>query len=584
MLIAPRRRCLGRFNSFMHAPRQPSSCTVRLALLLAAAGLLARAEPGLPEESFLAPHDKIMWIGDSITAQNLYNPYVMRVLDTLYPDAGLTDVNCGTGGATAPTQFGSIPPRVEKERPTILTVMFGVNDTRWSIGNEAEKIEAYTKGLQQYADLAKQKQLELAFLHETHFSHAQQAAELETGLNGVLTQLFAAEDQLARANARPVIDVFGAYTRALSKAWQVDSKYEFTPNFVHPTMQGHAAVAGEILRAWGAGLPLASVGKRGPLHLDAKQPVELSAAASSGLVAKDGRLAIQVRAAAADGREMSGNLIVVVDKQNFAVPLTLKSKQPVETTIELSATAFSRRWDVLPIYMAFVAPGAFAAAETPLYYSRLLPTGSKPFTHDDKGWLEWEGYKPAASTVSDIAAAVGKQSFRVEFAWHDDTPVAARTAPYKSRLGEPVAGPLDLTAPFGQPCDAVEVLLDLRDEQSTGRCTANMDSIPAGTVRAGLYKIDEGGRSVCRLQVSPESAAGAFAVKELGGDRYSIEWTGMPPRCGVGFNMVVTDAKEYAPNKLLGAWLTSVPLVGVDWTDFFRLSHASDDVFCRVGY
>ncbi len=192
-----------------------------------------------------------MWIGDSITAQNLYSPYVMRVLDTLYADAGLADVNCGTGGATAPSQFPSIPLRVEKQRPTILTVMFGVNDTGWSVGNEAEKVETYTRGLQQYADLAKDRQLELMFLHETHFSHNQQAAELEIGLNGVLARLFAAEDQLARANGRPVIDVFGAYTRELTKAWQVDPKYEFTPGFVHPTMQGHAAVAGEILRASG---------------------------------------------------------------------------------------------------------------------------------------------------------------------------------------------------------------------------------------------------------------------------------------------------------------------------------------------
>ncbi len=208
-----------------------------------------------------------MWIGDSITAQNIYSPYVMRVLATLYPDSGLADVNCGTGGATAPSQFPSIPPRVEKERPTILTVMFGVNDTRWSVGGEAEKIDAYTKGLQQFADLAKERQLDIVFLHETHFSHNQNAAELEIGLNGVLAQLFAAEDRLAKANGRPVIDAFGAYTGELAKAWQVDPKYEFTPGFVHPTMQGHAAVAGEILRAWGAGLPLSTAGKRGPLHL-----------------------------------------------------------------------------------------------------------------------------------------------------------------------------------------------------------------------------------------------------------------------------------------------------------------------------
>jgi hypothetical protein len=234
--------------------------------------------------------------------------------------------------------------------------------------------------------------------------------------------------------------------------------------------------------------------------------------------------------------------------------------------------------------MAFVGQDLFAAAETPLYYSHLLPTAAKPFAHDANGWVEWEGYKPATSTVSNVRATVGKQSFRVEFEWRDKTPVAARTAHYNSRLGQLVQRPLDWTSPFGQPCDAVEVLLDLRDEPSTGRCTANMDSLPEGTIRAGLYRIEDGGRLVCKLQASPDAAAAALKFEELGGDRYAIQWTGQPPKCGVGFNMLVTDAKEYAPNKDIGAWLTSVPLVGVDWTDFYRLSDADDDLFCRVGY
>src|ERR1700742_4144535 len=91
------------------------------------------AEPAV--ESFLAPHDKIMWIGDSITAQNLYETYVMRVLETIYAADDLSDVNCGIGGATAPSQFGGIPAKFDAERPTIVTAMFGVNDTGWSPGD-----------------------------------------------------------------------------------------------------------------------------------------------------------------------------------------------------------------------------------------------------------------------------------------------------------------------------------------------------------------------------------------------------------------------------------------------------------------
>ncbi len=220
----------------------------------------------------------------------------------------------------------------------------------------------------------------------------------------------------------------------------------------------------------------------------------------------------------------------------------------------------------------------------PLYYAQLIPSPPPhPFTRDDKGWVKWEGVDPMESTVSDIKANVTPQSLSIQFTWKDSTPVSARAEPYKARLGEPVATPLDATSPFGQPCDAVELLIDLRDEKSAARYTSNMDSIPDGTARVGLYRIDENGKSVCRLQVTPESMKKSVKLTELGGDRFAIEWTGAIPACGIGLDMLVTDAKEYAPNKTLGAYMTSVPRVGTDWVDFYRLA-TQPGVFVRVGY
>ena len=160
----------------------------------------------------------------------------------------------------------------------------------------------------------------------------------------------------------------------------------------------------------------------------------------------------------------------------------------------------------------------------------------------------------------------------------------AKIGAFKSRMGPEVPGPLDMTAPFGQPCDAVELLLDLRGGESSARYTSNMDSIPDGTARVGLYKIEENGRPAAKLQVSPESLAGSFKLADLGGDRYAIQWSGKPPECGVGFDMFVTDAEKWLPNQQNGVYLTSVLNVGDDWVDFLRLSQDQAGVFCRVGY
>ena len=148
-------------------------------MLLAANRLL---RPAMSDSAYLRPHEKIMWVGDSITAQDLYEPYVMRVLRALYPDADLKDTNAGVGGATAPSRFGGIPDLVEREQPTLMTAMFGVNDTGWSTGNEPQKIMAYGQGLESTSTSHGRNISKSLFVHETHFSHNASAQPLEVGL------------------------------------------------------------------------------------------------------------------------------------------------------------------------------------------------------------------------------------------------------------------------------------------------------------------------------------------------------------------------------------------------------------------
>ena len=473
-----------------------------------------------------------------------------------------------------------------------MTVMFGVNDTGWSPGDEAAKAGKYTGGLAQYVDLAKSKNVPLLLLRETHFSHNKAGEPFVDNMNQILLKLFAAQDQLAKMHGVPVVDVYGGYTRELAKAWQFDPNYEFTPNVIHPTHLGHAAVAGELLKALGAGLPLAGQ-TRGPLHLDAQQPVELDARPAYGILRPDGKLEVKVRAQNLADHALSGTLLAVVGEQKWSWPVSLAAHGDAERTCEIAVDKLSQRWEVQPIYLALIGRDdtagrdLFAAGETPLYYSHLLPTHDQPFRGSMSGepkWVDWEGRQSVPATVSDLAAKVTADGLRVEFTWKDATTVLARNAPFQARLGAPVSTPLDMTQPFGQPCDAVELLLDPRPAECSARYTSNMDSIPVGTLRASLYKIEEGGKPVCKLQVLPEDQASKFKLSELGADRYAINWQGQPPASGVGFDMLVTDATEYAPNKTRGAWLTAVYGVGTDWVDFFRLSDSEQGVFYRVGY
>lgn len=220
----------------------------------------------------MRPGDVIVCVGDSVTAAGVYDGFLQAMLDRLYPEAGIRIVNRGQGGQTAGAATGLLRSAMDAEHPTPATFMFGVNDTRWSAGDEDAKAAAFTDGLASAVEFAASKNVTPLLLRESHFSHGQAPDEFAAKVNGVFDRLMPAQDAFAAARQIPVIDTPGAYMRALAAAWAADPRYEFSPDIVHPNSAGHAAMAGEILRALGAGLPLAAplaapTGPRGPLPL-----------------------------------------------------------------------------------------------------------------------------------------------------------------------------------------------------------------------------------------------------------------------------------------------------------------------------
>ena len=242
------------------------------------------------ESAYLRPGDVIVCVGDSVTAAGVYDGFLQVMLDRLYPGAGIRIVNRGQGGQTASSAAGLLNSAVKTEQPTLATVMFGVNDTRWSAADVEAKVVAFVAGLTAVADLAETNNVVPLLLRKSHFSHGQAPDEFAAKVNGVLDRLMAAQDAFAAKRKIPVIDTQGAYKRALAAAWAADPRYEFSPDIVHPNSAGHAAMAVELLRALGAGLPLAEPkGERGPLRLAAPDDltIEFTPAAGSAGTRRD---------------------------------------------------------------------------------------------------------------------------------------------------------------------------------------------------------------------------------------------------------------------------------------------------------
>jgi lysophospholipase L1-like esterase len=80
--------------------------------------------------------DTVVFYGDSITAQRLYTRYVEDFVLTRYPALHLRFVNAGVPGDTATGGYaGLMAERVQRDvapfKPTMVTVMLGMNDGGW---------------------------------------------------------------------------------------------------------------------------------------------------------------------------------------------------------------------------------------------------------------------------------------------------------------------------------------------------------------------------------------------------------------------------------------------------------------------
>ncbi len=103
------------------------------ALVAAPALSLADDKPAF----FFKPNDRVVFLGDSITEQYQYSTYLELYLTTRFPTGNMTFVNAGIGGDTAHGGAGRFQSHVLDEKPTAITVNFGMNDAGYGKFNPA---------------------------------------------------------------------------------------------------------------------------------------------------------------------------------------------------------------------------------------------------------------------------------------------------------------------------------------------------------------------------------------------------------------------------------------------------------------
>jgi lysophospholipase L1-like esterase len=77
---------------------------------------------------FFKKSDRVLFLGDSITEQYQYSSYIELYLTTRFPGWDLTFLNAGISGDTATGGAHRFAHHVLAEKPTCLTIDFGMND------------------------------------------------------------------------------------------------------------------------------------------------------------------------------------------------------------------------------------------------------------------------------------------------------------------------------------------------------------------------------------------------------------------------------------------------------------------------
>lgn len=88
------------------------------------------------EDFFFKPNDRIVFLGDSITEQYQYSTDIELYLTTRFPKWNLTFINAGIGGDTANGGANRFAAHVLAEKPTAVTINFGMNDGGYGAFNK----------------------------------------------------------------------------------------------------------------------------------------------------------------------------------------------------------------------------------------------------------------------------------------------------------------------------------------------------------------------------------------------------------------------------------------------------------------
>ena len=200
----------------------------------------------------LVPGDRIVWLGDSITAAHTYGRYVEAFFLLRRPDLNLTFINAGIGGHSALNGLNRLDADVLSQRPSVVVVNFGMNDAGYPASSPHA---ALIKNTDAIIDQLRQGGVQRIIWVEPTPTHTA-GIPAQAKLWDRQKQLDRLVAEMRNHNVKSdVIKVqwHDQMKQALNAA-AAKPDFKLIPDRIHPSAAGHAVMAAEFLRQIGADL------------------------------------------------------------------------------------------------------------------------------------------------------------------------------------------------------------------------------------------------------------------------------------------------------------------------------------------
>jgi lysophospholipase L1-like esterase len=208
--------------------------------------------------------DRVVVVGDSITHGRRYHAFVYLFYATRLPDSPFSMYNCGISGDSADGAVSRLQWDILPNKPTVATIMLGMNDVSHGLyapdkaGEAVEKqrrdrIESHITNMKHLADALREAGADLMFITPSIYDQtATLATESLIGVNDALGTCGRRMTKLAPAYNAGVIDFHGPMGDINTRIQKQDPTRTIVgKDRVHPGDPGQFVMAYLMLKAQG---------------------------------------------------------------------------------------------------------------------------------------------------------------------------------------------------------------------------------------------------------------------------------------------------------------------------------------------